>query len=324
MTQTRHIVDGRYLAAFNRKLSALLIKANWATIMELGQLIHEAQEGQYWRSWSKLQGQKNYPTFSEWCIAVLHCRERKAQCLAKLFADLTAMNLSEPTLYRAIKLGWTKLYQVLKVARSETTLIQWLDHVESNALTEQQIRTEIKVAAGDRELETRAGHVEVTGDPTAPPQGGSSGVSSVKDLPVPTSYSPPDKPPVKHIRKTVVYKDDESVRIFEQGCRAVRARTNSEIGDGEAGALMATHYLATCPATDDGGIVTELEYVCRAIEHTYKVPVVVAGDTGLVGRCLELLKAWGCESHDDPRVLALIKDMQAALSASKKAPEIEA
>jgi hypothetical protein len=127
--------DGRYLRYFSQKLSELLIQGERAHY-EQGRFIDESIRGRYWDRWP--EGQQR--DFKTWCWKVLGYRSRKGEILRRNFLLLSAMNVAEDTLVRALRLGWTKLSHILKVATDENTLLRWIDRVENEGLSEDDLR----------------------------------------------------------------------------------------------------------------------------------------------------------------------------------------
>jgi hypothetical protein len=309
------MVDNRYLRHFANRLSQVLINRSHTEIMVLGQMIHEATvryrlpDGSlsvpYWQQWP---GDTTYDKFDARSGAILHCRQSKAYRLRKIYLDITAMNLSEHTMARVLRLGWGKVDAMLRVARSEMTLIQWLDRIEEHGINYLDLRDEVKLsseAAGTGR--SSAGEVTSTA---------AQGFDEDEDVGVPPPPAPKAKVP--QVKVSMIFKADqdgrENLRVWRAGLKKVKQRAcpeDHEMGDSAAAAIMATHYMAAVPDASEGGLVMEVEYLCQAIETKYGVPLAVLAQGGLLARCREVLLWY----KDDEQVGPLLKDIEHALRA---------
>src|SRR3990172_5685805 len=142
--------DGRSLRQFAIDLGKLLVAGRKADY-DIGSVVDEAMRGRYWERWPVPEGRP--PSFAVWCDQVLGFRSRKAEYLRHNFLALKALNLPEDTLYRALRVGWGKLALVLRVAKSEMMLIQWIDRIEKFKLNIEEVESEVKQATASPGLD---------------------------------------------------------------------------------------------------------------------------------------------------------------------------
>lgn len=228
-------VDGRAIRYFAQRLSETMI-AGGRSYYEQGRMLDEVVRGRYWARWPGV----NATSYMDWCWKVLGCRSRRAEMLRANYLKISAMNVADDTLVRAIRLGWTKLAHVLKLATDEITLLKWIDKIENEGLTETALRalTSPKpVDDGTAEQNTR-----------------------------------------EKCSFRLVFEDKEALDVFLLGLKAIQKRYDPEMGWGRAAALMATNYAGTLPRDDEGGAAVELNDLLAAIEDTYRVKLVVADD----------------------------------------------
>jgi hypothetical protein len=218
---------------------------------EIGWFIDEAIRNQLWSKWPEELGGP-FKTLEAWCWHFLHFGHHKAKKLAQNYLHLRALNLSPDVISRALRIGWTKLAHILRVARTENALIQWLDHVEEHKLTELDLRVETG------KLTTVSG---------MPPR------TAVQ--PVVEAAPTPAAKPIRRIKWSLVFEDNEALDIFKTALNVVKTRLHG-IGDGKAAALIATHYMGVLARNDEGGVAVELEAILESIERTYGVFVIVS------------------------------------------------
>jgi hypothetical protein len=282
-------VDMRHVRSLANRVSELLI-AEHRAIFELGKLINEVFAEDLWMHWPNSGPFKDR---SDWCWRVLGFKQRKAENFRAIYSGLTRMGLAEDTLCRAMRLGWTKLYQVLRVADDEVQLLKWIDRIEDEKLSESALKAEVQIllapppAPDDEE--------KAPSEPATPRDafeaafGGDSGGSQSPD----EADIDADEAQRRHDARAAQRQDDgnrgriqfpmtfmreDDLRIFTKAIQVIRDRLNPDMGYGEAAGLMATAYLAALPRTDEGGVAIELEQLIVAVENTYGVRLsVVAG-----------------------------------------------
>lgn len=239
--------DGRYLRGLAFRLSELLVKGSRAEF-EIGALIDEVATNHHWQEWPGAR----FPKFADWSWTILGYRGRKAEYLRRNWQALSAMHLSEVALTSALRVGWSKLKEILRVARDEVTLFQWIDRVNEMRWTEKQLRAAVIEAGASQRGPTAAGDPDDAGRDPAERRHGFS----------------------------VVFEDEDSYRTVMQACNIISQRYDSEMGNGRCLALMATSYIATTPRADEGGAAVELEYILKNVESHYGVKLVVAAGEG--------------------------------------------
>lgn len=240
---------------FANRLSQALTYRN-RNDYDIGWFIDETARNQHWLRWPEDRGGP-FKTFEEWSWGYLHFGHHKAKRLASNYLQLRALNLSPDVVSRALRIGWTKLAHVLRVARTEGALVQWLDRIEEYKLTELDLRVDTARIASVSGAPSRAAV-----HPEAPP------------VPAPDASPVPTATPIRRIKWSLVFEDDEALTIFKTALNVVKSRLPG-IGDGRAAALIASNYMAICARNDEGGVAVELETALAALEATYRVPLGV-------------------------------------------------
>lgn len=269
------------LRRYAHAVSALLIDKHRSEF-SLGKVIDDVLENQLWAKWPDTQ----YKDFSEWVWGVLGFRRSKAYHFRKIYKTLSSMPLAEDTIVRALRLGWAKLIHVLRVARNEQVIIQWLNRCEVYNLTEATLKAEVQVAFAKLSEADKTNVPDLSEDhdeeEKAPETAGAAGEApkekAKEAAPAETAKAgePSKKPPEKPTRIgiKVNFTGEDEFDIFVHAHKAVQKRTSdNELSYGRTIALMATHYLATVPEAHEGGLAMELQQLLAAIEHTYKVHV---------------------------------------------------
>lgn len=237
--------DGRYIRGFAIKLGQLLTAGRRAEF-ELGGFVDEAMRGKYWERWSSPSGKTE--SMGVWCDKVLGFKKRKAEYLRENYLRLTAIKPPEDMMSRCLRLGWTKLARVLRVAKSVETLQLWLDRIEQYGMTEEEVDAEVRNAIASA---------------------GPDGDESTEAKPN-TESDPPSRRP----KDTVVFDDPADLRLWAKVRGIIKERTGTE-GKGRALGMLCTAYLATLPRDDEGGVETELEILATHISRTYGKRVVL-------------------------------------------------
>lgn len=245
--------DGRCVRGVAHRISDLLIRGNRA-YYDLGAEIARVIEDRMWQSWD---GDVEYKTFNDWCWDVCGFKQRKASYIAKNYIALHAMNVADDSLYRALRLGWTKLAQVVRVARNEIDMLRWIDRIEDESMSEETLRAEVAIALAP------AVDAEGMGDPDTPAE-------------APAEASSSDRKRI--IKYPLTFTNEDDLRIFVKALKLIRQRVNQEMSYGEAAALMATNYLGVAARDDEGGIAVELETLIQSIERTYNVRLQLTTD----------------------------------------------
>lgn len=244
-------VDGRVVRGVARRIAELIVLGNRADY-DLGGEIEKVWQDRMWESWEGT----TYGSFNEWCWGVLGFKERKARYLRANYCALAGMGVAEDTLSRALRLGWTKLAHVLRVARNEMDLIRWIDRVEDEGLSEEDLRAEVALALAPAVDASEMGNPDSDADPSP------SGSAERKRL----------------IKYPMTFTNEDDLRIFVKALKVIRQRVNPEMSFGEAAALMATSYMGVAARDDEGGLAVELESLIQSVERTYNVRLAVADE----------------------------------------------
>jgi hypothetical protein len=236
--------DGRYIRGFSIKLGQLLIAGRRAEF-EIGKFVDEAHRGKYWERWPAAEGKTQ--SFDAWCDKVLGFKKRKAEYLRDNYLRLTGINPPEDVMSRAMRLGWTKLAIVLRVAKSVETLQAWLDRIEKFAMTEEEVDAEVRNAIASAGADGDESDAKPDGE---------------KD------------PPERRPKDNIVFDDPEDLRLWAKVRSIIKDRTGIT-GKGKAIGLLCTAYLACLPRDDEGGVETELDILASHISRTYGKRVVL-------------------------------------------------
>lgn len=255
--------SGVYLRNFKNQLGQLLIQRH-RTDYDIGRMIEECRAGTYWRWWQwadqKGADYVGYPKFDHWCWAELGFKRRKADTLRENYNKLSEMGLDEKgiTFSRTMRLGWSKLNQLLRVAKDEETLIAWLDEVEQDNSTWEELKAKVRWAIAEEAGSTYG----TPRDPT--PTGAVGGDPDVSDA----------EPGAVKIRWPVVFESKDATEVVLKAHARIQSQYDGEIGLGKALAMMATHYLATTARDEEGGAVVSAEYMVRQFEQNFGLNVV--------------------------------------------------
>jgi hypothetical protein len=282
-------IDGRTINSVARRIAELLVAEHQA-LYDLGKEIDRVFRDDLWMHWPE----STFKNREAWCWNVLGFKERKATYLRSIYVELSTMEgLDEATHSAALRLGWTKLYHVLRVAKNAWELKTWIGRVENEKLSEAALRTEVQIALA----------------PPQAPEGSEGAASDELSAVLSRSGSASTEQPAEEeqeeeteevaedaeararalvadrrasgnrgrIQFPMTFMSDEDLRIFTRAIQVVRDRLNPEMGYGEAAGIIATSYLATLPREDEGGVAVELEQMIQAIERTYGVRLRVVG-----------------------------------------------
>lgn len=251
-TNEQDTMNAVALKAFVQDTRRLLIDKHRSDY-RLGQKLHAIRTQELWGRWPREDRKKNgYESFAEFCDREMGYSASQARMKATNYVKLSAMNLDEngDTFARCMRLGWSKLNVVLRIAGDEANLIAWLNDIEGKNLSEMQLRERIAQA---RE------HHGVT-------DSGDSDGGDSDDAPPPPTYIPYE----------LRFTSQSDLDAFTKAVDAVRARFDSDMGMGSAVAMMAVQYLASVPRQTEGGVAAEVENMLRMIEATHRIKLQVA------------------------------------------------
>lgn len=228
----------------------------------LGEKLHAIRTQELWSRWPREDRKKpGYESFAEFCDREMGYSASQAGMKASNYVKLSAMRLDEngETFARCMRLGWSKLNVLLRVAGDEDNLIAWLNDIEGKNLSEMQLRERIATA--------RQAHTGTTGEGDG---AGDADGDAPGDAPPPRDYIPYE----------LRFTSQSDLEAFTKAVDAVRARFDSSMGMGSAVGMMAVQYLATTPRRVEGGVAAEVENMLRLIEGTYglKLSVITPGE----------------------------------------------
>lgn len=226
--------------------------------------------------------------FNDWCWHILGFRSRKAYYHRNNYVRLAKLEVEtkQPFLFqRSLAIGWTKLDHVLTVAHSLEDLQHWLNRVEKEKLTENQLKVEVRLARGDgtdpssaqneanasaahnADPETHAGgqlpdgaaYVDDKGVAVLDEQGRQLDAETGEPL------VNPHEAPATRVKFPMVFADQDAARMFIRALDLVKRRTGIE-GNGECAAMLAASYLATTPH-DQGHDPESVEAAALELEN---------------------------------------------------------
>lgn len=176
-----------------------------------------------------------YEHFDEWCEEVLKFKSRKAQHLISIYKAI--LDIGPPPLVRdrLLRLGWVKVGQILRVAKTLDELKAWIKIAESLSL---------------RELQSKASFEKL------PEDDGDLGTETAKSL----------------TRKFSVTEDQNAV--VDKALNVLQHRFPSET-DGAKLTMMCLAYLSSHVADSEGGLAVELSYLIKGIEQAFGVKLKI-------------------------------------------------
>jgi len=247
------------------ELSSLLIKRETASY-DIGRIIDQVYTNKLWQHWPG----GGFATATSWSWEVLHCKERKAQYLRANFLKLSALDVSENTKTRALRIGWSKLTLVLDMASSEVELIDWIDRVEEEKLREVDLRRFVSMY--------RAGLITNAHDKPEEQEPETYNDDDRDNTSPDADYDRSEQDKTKRMIWKLTFTDPSDMKVFVDALEVIRNRLHPGMGLGKAAALMATSYLANCPRSDEGGPVVEADYMLKAVERNWGISLEVVND----------------------------------------------
>jgi len=224
----------------------------------VGEYLHRIREETLWDRWPRDDRTRpGYRSWEEFCDKDLGYSTSKSNALSVNYRKLNTLGLDETsdTFARCMRLGWSKLNVLLRVAGDEHNLIAWLNDIEGRNLSELQLRARIQEAR-----RTQAQENAEAGD--TPDEGN-------EDEPL-----GPDNP-VGYVPYVVRFEDQQSIDTFTQAVESIRNRYDTTVGMGTALTMMAVQYLATVPSEVEGGAAAEVENLIRMVEASYGIRLAV-------------------------------------------------
>jgi len=234
---------------------------------DLGKWLYNVRDNRHYRVWPRQEEHlRGYETWHEFCDIEVGLKTSTAYTLARNYERLAEIGMDEdgPTFSRCLRLGYSKLSRVLKYARTEDALIEWLDVIEGESLSEMALRARLSAA----QRASAQDNVDAAFDAGDPIDEGLIG-----------PHAPlTDTNPAGYVPHNVRFPDQASLDTFAEAVEMIRRRYDQTLSVGRCTAMMALQYLATAPSDAEGGAVVELENVIRLFEAAYGVRLQVVTD----------------------------------------------
>lgn len=249
---------------------------------EQGRILDEVMTGEYWcRDDYPDAPEGGYPHtkqgFMAWCREVVGYESRTIQYIRSNFVKLSALRLNEKEepFARALRVGWWRLNQVLRLATDEASLVHWLDRIDNEHLGSDKLKGEIEIVLGKGdELDGPAseGGPSASSSPAAPADPPEERVD-------PETGEPLETPEVGQndgvrVEWPLHFQSRTALRTWLKGLEVVKRRLETQ-SNGQAAATMATYYLAHAPRDDEGGLVVEVDELIQLMEQTYGVKLAI-------------------------------------------------
>lgn len=215
----------------------------------LGAALHRIREERLHNRWPRDdQRQPGYDNFGEFCDRELGYSASQANMKASNYIKLQVIRLDENgvTFARCMRLGWSKLNCLLRVASTEENLVAWLNDIEGKGLSEAQLRQ--RIALAQAALDSNP-----TGDP--------SDADGEDDDAPPTTAG--------YVTYKVMFESQSALDTFTRAVDIVRARFGGDVGMGRVIEMIALQYIATVPSQAEGGAAAEVENLIRMVESAY-------------------------------------------------------
>jgi hypothetical protein len=258
-------MDHREFRAFVQKMRQLLIDKTRSDY-RVGEALARIRTERLFETWPRDdRRQAGYDSFAEFCERELGYSHSTAMQKASNFERLSALNLPDDgdTFARCMRLGWSKLNTLLRVARDEKTLVAWLNDIEGKNLTEMQLRTRIE--------EARAHHLR-----THAQTNDEAEEADDEDEPAEAPHAPTRPTTRGYVGMEVRFESQAALDAFTRAVDMIRRRYGGDMGMGRAIEMMAVQYVASTPTAAQGGAAVEVENLLRMIESAYGVRLQVA------------------------------------------------
>ncbi len=273
-------MDHREFRAFVQQMRQWLIDKHRSDY-KVGAALSRIRSENLWERWPRDdQHEPGYATFSEFCDRELGYSQSQAHQKAHNFEALVAIGLVEEddTFSRCMRLGWSKLNVVLRVARDQRSLVAWLNDIEGKNLSEMQLRSRIEAARAHHLgiVDGRAPAAPTTEEARATVIGGGS-LRPAPEPPAPRGRrGGADQAPTTagYVGYEVRFESQAALDAFTRAVDMIRRRYGN-VGMGRSIEMMAVQYMATVPTTAQGGATIEVENLLRTIESGYGVKLAV-------------------------------------------------
>jgi hypothetical protein len=240
----------------------------------MGQALNTIRDDRLWETWPRDdRPAPGYESFAEYCDR--ECGYSVSSASAKIinYVKLRAIGLPEDsdTFSRCLRLGWSKLSEVLRAVVDEPGLVAWLNDVEGRNLTVMGLRARIAEARAN--LPSRSTEEEAEEAPSLLPRGPGRRAGPAVEPP-----ARPTRPTTRgYVGYEVRFESQAALDAFTRSVDMIRRRYG-DVGMGRAIEMMSVQYLATAPRLSQGGAPLEVENLLRTIESAYgiKLQVVAA------------------------------------------------
>jgi hypothetical protein len=252
----------RFVEAFRQALIASRRKH-----FELGRFLSKIRTDRLYREWPRADGEgRGYSTWRAFCAVETSYSDRTCDTHILNYERLVALGLNEdgPTFARCMRIGWSKLSKLLRVASTETALLDYLSMAEENtdtqltALIAERIRGDHAEAEEQRREEAEESgddyEEQTLGDPNRP-------------------LSPTN--PVGYVPFQLRFADQGSLDTFSNAVEIIRDRFAPDLGHGKCVEMMALHYLSTHARDEEGGVVLDVETYITMFEEATGVALQV-------------------------------------------------
>ena len=221
-----------------------LAAATWFMRYELACYLHRIFVDNLWqRPDFSLRGEK-YTSYANWVYLELGINARTARYLRSIAKTLYDLDFSGDTVKHLFVGGWFRAYQILRVAKTEIEVQQWLE--TTKAKNQEEVRGMVRLA--------QSSEVDVV-------EQESSKKVVTKEL-------------QDAIDCNIKFKDAADYTFFTKASGLVHNRYGAK-SPGEVVGMLAAHYLSTSLQGSGEELPVEIEIALQAIEKAYKVKVQV-------------------------------------------------
>jgi hypothetical protein len=229
---------GKMSKAKMEKVIPRLVTAVQTSYFNLGGLIRRVRDEGLFADWEGVE----YASYDEWCEEILKFKMRKAQHLVRIYDAVVDLAPGDKLMQRLLDLGWTKVDQILRLARTKEELSEWTGIAEE--CSQRELAGKVRFELAQQGTGNEDDNILKAADPSV----------------------------LKRFRLTA----DQSEHV-EKTLEIIKRRFPSAT-DGEALSMMALAYAAKNVADDEGGLLVELSYLIDGLEKAYGVKLKVAKD----------------------------------------------
>jgi hypothetical protein len=271
-------MDHREFRAFVQNMRQLFIDKHRSDY-KVGAALARIRADSLWQRWPRDDQQEpGYANFAEFCDRELGYSLSQANQKAANYEKLQTIGLAEDsdTFSRCMRLGWSKLSVVLRVAHDEAGLVAWLNDIEGRNLSEMALRARIEHARRlHEERQGRAAQAPAATPSRRRASADDEDADEDETPPAPVSLTPPRRATTQgYVGYEVRFESQAALDAFTRAVDLIRRRYG-EVGMGRAIEMMAVQYMATVPTTNQGGAAVEVENLIRTIESAYGIKLQV-------------------------------------------------